>query len=203
MSESKRTKQFIEKKTIKLKLSSLLKELGNCKGTFFNSDGVRTTLSTDSEITYHFPNIAYGIGEFIKQCLISEKDKDYELIGLAQTVIEKAKEIIEKNHQAWEEYEESRRQEAEEARQKYYENKPYYNATDIGKLLEFSDRGVETNKLLESLGYQTRQSSGWVVTSKADGLCEQCGLEEGRKPYIRWEKAIIEHIKNELEANKS
>lgn len=136
------------------------------------------------------PFHARAIADFIRG---SAKDlNDAELIGLCDRIERRAQHILQledESDEAWE---------AEKA-QSYWEEKEYFSATDIGIQLNISHSGAKVNKVLASFGLQERVNGGWVATAKAKGLAIQHGLEEGQKPYIQWEKAIIRYLTEALQ----
>jgi hypothetical protein len=131
------------------------------------------------------PFDAQAIAAFIG--CIGKDLNDSELSSLCNTIDARAEQIL----QLEEEIEEAC--DAEKIRS-YWEEKEYLSASDIGIQLEISHSGAKVNKVLQSLGLQERMSRGWVATDKAEGLAFQRGLEEGEKPYIRWDKSIIQYL---------
>lgn len=135
-----------------------------------------------------FPNEATGVGQFIKK--VALEIKDYELIGMAEAICQKAQEIddeeakIDEEHQDW-------------LRQEYWNSKNWFNATDIGSQLNPQLSAAKTNILLEKFGFQQHQGKGWVITDKAAGLCQQRDADAER-PYIQWKLDIVDQLKAEL-----
>jgi hypothetical protein len=136
------------------------------------------------------PNEAAGVGQFIKK--IAFEIKDYELVGMAEAICQKAQEYEEIDNENAKIYQDSLIQE-------YWKDKDWFNATNIGNQLNPKLSAVQTNKLLEELGFQQRKKKGWVMTDKAIDLCRQRDEEEGERPYIQWKLAIVERLIAEIE----
>ncbi len=146
------------------------------------------SMANDNETLTPFD--AQAIAAFIR---CSAKDlTDSELNSLCDALNERAEQIVQledESAEAWE---------ADKIRS-YWEEKEYFSASDIGVQLEISHSGAKVNRMLESLGLQERVNGGWLATAKAEGLAFQRGLEEGEKPYIRWDKSIIQYLTTDLQ----
>lgn len=136
------------------------------------------------------PTEAAGIGQFIKK--IAFEIKDYELVGMAEAICQKAKEIDDENAKIYEEHQDSLSQEC-------WESKTWFSATDIGNQLNPKLNAIQTNKLLERTGFQQRKKKGWIMTDKAIDLCRQRDEEEGEHPYIQWKPTIVDRLISEIE----
>jgi hypothetical protein len=180
-------------KIIKKQLLLLQEELNDWKGSFeaydygYEDEFEDRDYSRDDPLTL---SVAIGVGKFIKKGALLTQN--YELIGLSEAIIQKAQKLEKQERKKWDEYNDSREEE-------YWEDKTYYNATELGTRLNISASGTKTNKILEGLGYQIRQNNGWVATEKAANLCKQENIKEGKKPYIRWKKEFIDHLSQKLE----
>ncbi|MDP1770948.1 MAG: hypothetical protein Q8L15_01590 [Methylobacter sp.] len=166
---------------IKHHLNLLLEELEQWRGIFDELDDNENPLSLTG---------AMETGRFIKK--IALEIKDYELVGIAEAVYQKAKKLEDEEETKFESYEETMRQE-------YWESKTWFNATDIGDQLNPKLNAIQTNKLLEENGFQQRKKKGWVMTDKAIDLCRQRDEEEGERPYIQWKPAIVDRLISEIE----
>lgn len=136
------------------------------------------------------PLDAQAIAGFIR--CAAQNLTDSELNTLCDAVNDRAELILQledDSDAAWD---------AEKLRS-YWDGKEHFSATDIGAQLQANDSGAKVNKVLESLGLQERVNGGWVATAKAEGLAVQRGLEEGKKPYIKWDKSIIQYLNTALQ----
>jgi len=138
------------------------------------------------------PTEAAGIGQFIRK--IALEIKDYELVGMAEAICQKAQEIDDENVTIYEEYQDSLIHIHE-----LWKSKTWFSATDIGKKLNPRLTAIKTNKLLEKFGFQQRKKKGWVMTDKAIDLCQQKDAEKSETPYIQWKLAIVERLITEIE----
>ena len=154
----------------------LSQQLDEWKGSFSEEH------SLDEDI--YLPQKALGVIAFLESAGVCNSGDD--LPSLCEAVHMKALSLINTENNDWDDY--YRRQEDE-----IWDSKDYYNASDIAHHMKLSS-GAKANKLLESLGYQTRQNKGWVATEKALSFCEQLGIGENQQPYIRWQKSILEKL---------
>lgn len=140
---------------------------------------------SDDDFEYdEIPANAIHVSEFVKE--IAACRKDYELMGLCEAVRTMAQEHLDRTSDQYWAFEEARAMEVV--------SHDWLNATTVGRFLNPSLNAVKTNKLLEALGYQVKSNDGWVLTDKATGYGEQCGLTTGERPYVRWGFAIVEVV---------
>lgn len=176
---------------IAAKLRELLCKLDEYEQERFSDEECvfKTFLLKDDHETVT-PDDAAVIAGFIR--CAAKGLNDAELDRLCDSVNSRAERIQrleDDRNQTWE----------AERLQEYWDSKEFFSASDIGIYFNISHSGAKVNNLLESLGLQERRGGGWVATAKSEGIALQRGLEEGQKPYIRWERSIIPYLTKALQ----
>ncbi len=86
--------------------------------------------------------------------------------------------------------------------EKWQRTREWFNATDLGKELSPKLGPVKVNRLLETLGYQTRSEGVWKPTTAASGMYE---LRDGAQLYgnrdqkiLIWHRRVIDVLQPNL-----